>query len=245
MQVKEQVGVFRSQWLAMGKPAALWEETDKPSFSKIGDMPDVWAGFEWPKSGSLPLQFIAQIDLRELSLISSCLNALPHEGVLYFFCGFSENDEEQKNHACSDMQETDFGKVLYHPNHTELRPFAPSSELWADISENPISCSYLHARQIQSYPNSLERFEAMLGRKVLTEVEREAFYRLSNESEHCGHQMGGYPHPVQEDMLCFTKDWSLLFEFDDEWGGSFYFWIDKKDLACQDFSNIEFFYQYD
>ena len=53
--------------------------------SKLGGLPDLPPGADWPRRGAKPLAFIAQLDLGE---VSRCLRdpSLPTTGLLSFFC---------------------------------------------------------------------------------------------------------------------------------------------------------------
>jgi len=58
--------------------------------SKIGGMPDVEEDFSWPEFDNLPLTFLAQINLTEVSSFNS---ELPSKGVLYFFVANGKSED--------------------------------------------------------------------------------------------------------------------------------------------------------
>lgn len=57
--------------------------------SRWGGVPDVPSGFEWPHLGSIPMAFLAQINLADL--IRDEENPFPSSGLLQFFADMTDN----------------------------------------------------------------------------------------------------------------------------------------------------------
>jgi hypothetical protein len=85
-------------------------ETMPVGMSRIGGLPDLPVGIEWPCWRDKSLAFLAQINLAELASFACC-QVLPKTGLLYFFY-----DSEQSTWGL-DPQDRGSWRVLYaHAN---------------------------------------------------------------------------------------------------------------------------------
>lgn len=85
------LGRFASILSRYEKPAIAFWLSDAPaqSISKLGGLPLLPAGFEWPRNKDRPLDFLLQIDCREVSPLDP-YNLLPRSGLLTFFYDLEE-----------------------------------------------------------------------------------------------------------------------------------------------------------
>lgn len=108
---------------ARREPAIWLRRIAKPvSSSKLGGLPNLPEGVEWPRQGvcGTPLHFLAQIDLAHLpqTPLAPKLPALPRQGVLFFFADMEEEmlwgfDERGTHH--------DATRVIYAATSGALR----------------------------------------------------------------------------------------------------------------------------
>lgn len=239
----------------------LVESTDKTVFSKIGGLPNLPAGVEWPSNNGMAMAFLCQISMAELPPDAPLRQALP-EGYLYFFY-----DSEQGTWGY-DPADLGSWKVVYSPvppPHA-VRDAPGSFDADEIYCEKPIAF-----KPILSLPSE-ERLEAIPGIEP-----SEALYEELDElrqSIYAGqphHQIGGYPDVIQGDIMelkcelvsnglfcgdasgysdpraaalaAGAAEWQLLLQLDTDdetgfmWGdcGLLYFWIRQSDLAKRDF----------
>ncbi len=79
--------------------------------SKLGGLPSVPRGFEWPigEYGNEPLGYVLQVNFAELQ--ASCpTDELPKQGLLQLFCSLDE----------SDLSGDPSHKIVFHPDPTQL-----------------------------------------------------------------------------------------------------------------------------
>ena len=231
--------------------------------SKLGGLPDLAPGLEWPSWKDLPLAFIAQIDLAALPRLPET-DCFPAEGVLYFFF-----DQEQSTWG-SNRSDLGSWQVIYAPNVSALAQASPPPGLAADYIYEE---KHVAPRIVDSYP-SLERlgldFSSIPDNafEIIEEIRAQSFGDAPQ------HQIGGFPSAVQGDdmeisshmlsngmdesdlnyldegdqqaFLAGANDWLLLLQVDSDndtgmmWGdcGRLYFWICRHDLARGDFSKV-------
>src|SRR5262245_50679165 len=79
-----------------------------PGQSRIGGIPDLPVGFEWPRFKGRSLSFIAQLDLAEITRQTTVLS-LPAQGSLCFFY-----DSEQRTWGF-DPEDRGSARVAYFP----------------------------------------------------------------------------------------------------------------------------------
>ena len=123
--------------------------------SKIGGIPDLPAGFQWPYfegtdyegvRKSRPLSFVAQIDLSQAAGFDP-EGLLPHTGMLYFFY-------ELQTMAWGNLEDDGCARVYYYDVSPDaLRPTAPPKSLPASlmVPESPLTM-----QGKVSYPSSEE-----------------------------------------------------------------------------------------
>ena len=238
---------------------------DVVGISRLGGLPDVSSGFEWPNRDGRSLGFLAQINCAETAAYDS-ENVLPSTGWLYFFY------DVQEQPWGFDPMDRGSGVVLYsHAAPIETAQPADYSTKEAATPSIPIGF-----RSILSLPvwDSAARESIGLGRSV---ADNNAYYDLYDaftkeaSDEQTNHQLLGHSNNIQGDMQLECQlvshglycgdstgyedrrvkeleagagDWRLLLQFDSDdelnvmWGdcGKLYFWIRGSDLAQHNFS---------
>jgi uncharacterized protein YwqG len=167
--------------------------------SKIGGLPDISKGMEWPQWRGRYLSFLAQINLTEFRDFE-CMHILPKQGLLSFFY---DADKQPWGYDPNDRGRF---AVIYCPdiNQGLIRESAP-----ADVSESFIfnSCT-ISATEIYTYPPYDSQFIKPLS---LDDDERNAYFDFLNEDkdnvdedndyeEGYVHQFLGHPRAIQGDM---------------------------------------------
>lgn len=235
-------------------------------FSKLGGLPRLPAGVEWPRWQGSPLLFLGQVDLSELPA-SRALGGCPSVGRLYFFY-----DQEQSTWGFRPEDRGSW-RVLYS---TE----APADDETA-VPEGMDPAGVLvekdvEFREIVTVPDP-QRFDLDVALDGEAEHELDEWLEEEIEARYDGlpqHQMGGYPKAEQSDcmeagieMVCKGADcgdpaiwrrrdleqvekeaasWRLLFQMDSDddlgcmWGdeGKLYFWVREDDLRKAHFDNV-------
>lgn len=253
---------------AMSTPAVfLRKAKESGGFSKLGGLPNLPAGMEWPSWEWQPLAFIAQLDLAEVAAPHG-LTDMPQSGRLYFFY-------DQKQSALGFSPKHAGGwRVLYSEEAPSPTPVPAPPGLEQDTL---FEQKFLQAVPMPSFPH-LDR--AGIDISALPDAEYEEVcdtaqgLKTSMFGNEPQHQLGGYPNPVQNDdmeMECQlasngfdcggktnyperelepfkagAEDWKLLLQVDSDddtdmmWGdtGMLYFWIRKQDLQARDFSKV-------
>lgn len=235
-----------------------------PGASKLGGLPDVPAGFEWPQLKGKPLGFIGQ--LRCADLPAAGLEALwPADGMLHFFY-----DVEEQPWGGDDIAaETPF--VRYTETTSELRPARPPS----GAPENGFVLPEfgVEPEVVPTLPDFQAPETSPLG---FTDAEADAYLEIRSSlwaSVRGGgpdHQAGGHANNVQGDVRVefevYTnpdadprtkedwiaaegraQDWRLLLQVDTDddlgvmWGdvGMIYFGIRADDLRQRRFHRAQ------
>src|SRR5262245_40019693 len=176
---------------AMARPALRLVSSDNAGArSKFGGVPNLPSELEWPSWRGVPLAFLAQIDLSELPR-SQTIESLPSDGSLYFFYhpeqetwGFDPNDRGSWSVLYSRERPTSPGRI-------------PPHGLSAEATYHEQAMEFL---PIRSLPDT-ERLDPSPG--ALSEEAYEEVEDLRNApfEGQPKHQMGGYPHPVQNDTM--------------------------------------------
>ncbi len=238
------------------------EESLALGASRFGGVPDVPAGFEWPRFDGRPLGFLALLNLSEFAASSTNV-ALPSEGYLLFFY---DNDDGRWGF---DPADAGCARVLYLPAQPLVRTQPP-----ADISDANVfracALSFTPACEMPDLEGHVNAFPFDLRDDAVWS----AFNTLRDDFESAGpnHHIGGHPQPIQGDMklecqlvshglFCGdstgyddprsaklgagAQDWVLLLQIDTDedgpqwvWGdsGILYFWIRRQDARSRDFS---------
>jgi uncharacterized protein YwqG len=158
------------------------------SRSQIGGLPNLGPAISWPTWKERTLSFLAQIDLAELRAAHGP-DWLPEQGMLFFFY-----DPEEGGWGFSPDDKGSFA-VLYDPNagSVEARPPpTPAPELFP-------------AQAIAMHPYSSLPTPERLGIDImdLVDSDQDAVDALRDEGTGEGplHQIGGWPYPIQNDIM--------------------------------------------
>lgn len=160
--------------------------------TRIGGLPDLGHGAEWPRHQGLPMAFLAQFNLADIKR-ESPRNRLPPFGLLSFFRAV---DPEYGGAMWYDQESrAKAGLVLFAPDLDELeratQPLHPQARGEHFVAP-ACALSFTSARPLPDL-DSLQ-----LSRRALTESEREEYLALSsplvpeNELAHGRHQLLGY-----------------------------------------------------
>jgi uncharacterized protein YwqG len=230
--------------------------------SRLGGLPDLPQGFAWPKLNEIPMSFIAQIRLEDITGFAAAKN-LPHVGLLSFFY-----DLRQETHGVSPDDRGGWAVFYFNPRmvkplQTAVAPAGlPDSVLFTTCPLGFSSEITLPASVAQHLPNLSWSQE---------EINRydDFFYTFptSDDRNMIHHRMFGHPNQLQDDMQvqCALnvnrvpsmsdpraaalvekkEDWQLLLQVDSDtrsgmkWGtsGTLYYWININDLSIRKFDN--------
>lgn len=228
--------------------------------SKFGGRPDVPEGFEWAVYNDMPLSFIAQFDLSEVSAYDKD-GILPKEGVLSFFYELESMEWgfDPKTEGCA--------RVYYFPPETKLSP-APFPEELEEEYRLPEAKAVMSSKMFYPDPSNYEDDEYVLTDEEIDEY-FDAYEEISDEYPARINKLLGHPNLIQdsiplecelvsrgiytgsgnptitEEMKKAAKEWVLLFQLDsfdnDDCGlmfgddGRIYWYIKKDDLANKRF----------
>lgn len=195
--------------------------------SKFGGGPDLPPGANWPGYRGAPLSFLAQINLAELAPSPAC-HELPASGMLSVFC-----------HYDPDGGNDDFPKgswnLLHFPDSSKLFRSLPP-----EVSFNPCRLAF---RECTTVPDPESPWNKAIG--FGHHEDAEDLYREVIVGPVGGHQLLGYPAPLQDDPLRKTTVRHLLTIDSDEkpgWAwdeaGSLFFLIDEADLKAGRFDRV-------
>ena len=209
--------------------------------SKIGGKPYLPKDFIWPYYQGLPLSFLAQISLEEVSLLDKD-KLLPSTGMLYFFYeletqewGYSPQNkgcakvfyfEDSSNFELIDFPKNmeddykipefkiNFKSNISLPSYEDFFNLVEDKEELKDITENEFYDIYHSAYDELSkkYLVPIEKYIKLLAYPDIIQNSME---------EECaaiarGFNMGGigYPKKYKEEIKKASKDWILLFQMD-------------------------------
>lgn len=240
------------------------EEDISVGASKIGGLPDLPKQMEWPCWHDVPLAFLAQINLKDLSAYPCCKKYLPTEGWLFFFY-----DSEQRTWGFDPNDKDSWRVIFYDGESSDIsRRNKPSDDF--DLYQ-PCIVSF---HESVSFPewNGSEIDALLIGEELDSYAD---FIEAFSESPLCcsENQILGHPNPMQSDMrlecqlvtngiYCGdakghldkrrkilepgAKDWLLLLQLDSDdgaemmWGdyGRLYFWIREQDVFDRNFADV-------
>jgi uncharacterized protein YwqG len=228
--------------------------------TRIGGIPDLPEGLDWPRHHGKSLAFISQVNLEEIPR-TSFDSPFPATGVLYFFY-----DSEQSTWGF-DPKDKGSWRVLYSANVPDVSTEAQYPE---DVPEHArYEPRPLEVTVGKSIPEPME----MVMSSGLPEDKQDLVLDLYGRYSEYGlpkHQLLGYPMPGQGDMQlecqlvshglycgdetgyndprakeleAGARDWQVLLQVDTHedagmmWGdcGRLYFWIRKDDLINRNF----------
>lgn len=235
--------------------------------SKLGGLPDLPKGTEWPIWEDMPLAFIAQIKLSDIAAYDA-EKALPHFGMLYFFY----NAEEQPE----GYNPADHGawKVIYYNGDLSLleRTAAPLTLLedsrfkacglrfTTEVTVPNYESLYIEELRLAEEEQNLlwnlllqsEEFQQedeishrLLGHPNQIQGEMQLDCQLASYGLYCSDSTG-YEDPRAAELKSGAMDWQLLLQVDSEeaagmmWGdvGRIYYWIRKQDLKACKFDHV-------
>ncbi len=233
--------------------------------SKTGGLPDLPAGFKWPKRGRKPLAFLAQFNLAELAA-NDQTKTLPSSGFLWFFYdleeqpwGFDPKDSHGWSVIYSDVAASDLKRTKL-PKELDAEWLLPESKLNFGIAQTfpaPTSTSVqvlkLSAEEAKAYQECLKQSIAadaeespqhqLLGWPApLQSAEMGGECQLAANGINCGEEVDE-ENPEVKALRVGAKDWKLLLQLDSDndaglsWGdaGRLYFWIRETDLSARRF----------
>ena len=164
--------------------------------SRLGGHPDLPPGFTWPTNKGRPLDFLLQINLKDLSGYDS-RHLFPQSGLLTFLYDL---DDQPWGYDPSDLKGF---RVVYTPDPSNLKSHDIPNEDFALPR-----CS-VHFHSMLTVPHFGSRAaETLLEAVQLTEEETDSYFELPTEierlyapSENAGnHHMLGHSANVQNDM---------------------------------------------
>ncbi len=174
--------------------------------SRIGGVPDLPAGFSWPRWNEGPLAFVAQLRLDDLAAWDE-EGILPKRGTLAFFY-----DPTQQGWGF-DPAHRGSGRVFLFGPHLEHRPASPPRDLPGEGLFRP---RRVEGHPISTFPPPDSRYTDRLGLSWHpgddprapreSPPDRSAYFELIEEAEReLGlaapyHQLLGHPRPVQNEM---------------------------------------------
>jgi hypothetical protein len=193
------LGEHAARLEALARPSVVLATTRTKSsaipigVTKVGGMPDVPDGFEWPFWNRVPLTFVAQVNLAEIAPFQI---GLPPSGLLLFFFCFERGMET--THERSDgagvvllVQSTALHRC--EPPKRAADPFRSCGvRLVAHPSLPPPYCDRVeelwdaHVLADDSYAAIIHHIDEALG------IDKLPTHAASNY-----HQLLGYPRPVQ------------------------------------------------
>ncbi|UQA60978.1 YwqG family protein [Polyangium aurulentum] len=165
--------------------------------SRIGGLPDLPRGMEWPRYEDRPLVFLAQIDLSETTLLDD-EDLLPHTGWLWFFYDALEskepNDATWRGGARVIYRDVDRARLVRasppeHPSMPEPFP-AHALTLESERVMPPLETPFLTL--LASSPGALHGFGDFLWRTAEWDPERPI------------HRLLGYATPLQGDPYLYA-----------------------------------------
>ncbi|HWA82225.1 MAG TPA: YwqG family protein [Fimbriimonadaceae bacterium] len=233
--------------------------------TKLGGLPDMPSGTDWPTLKGNPLSFVAQVDLGAIAGLPGS-EVLPAEGLLLFFYDWDLQYGDVLN------ERVGFWRVIHATGPLSPREFPPATHEMARFEE--VKLSAVADTQLPN-PESLG-YLISLEDDVLDEY-GDVYYELPRTEDPL-HQLFGFPEPVQDDpfaecqidsnALCEggrkgaldpawqtlkkgVKDWRLLLQVDSDdaagmmWGdvGILYFCIREDDLKKADFEKVWMIFQ--
>ncbi|MFO0547312.1 MAG: YwqG family protein [Polyangiaceae bacterium] len=221
--------------------------------SRFGGHPDLPPGVAWPTRDDVPMEFVAQIRLKDLAAHDPA-GLLPHQGSLLFFYNtqwsVSDSEEDEDKYRCA--------AVLFHPgDDSELVRTPPSPIQYSDDFRTDAMVPVVHGWAALTFSSQL-----VLPPGVSDFFESKALARLKDAWQTFWSDYGDLLPPRSDDeytdnrMLGHISDWDyveamlrgeqLLLQVDSDdaadfsWGDcdKLFFVMSEKDLAARDFSRV-------
>lgn len=237
---------------------ALRLEPGGRGFHRLGGLPSLPPGLDWPEWRGRPLAFLLQLDLATLPRVPG-LPELPASGLLWWFY------DAQQSTWGFDPEDRGSWRVLYAADATpaDCAPAPPPEGLVPDELFEPVG---LRPVPVASWPpEEAPEVQAL----DLTDAQLDAWAALREDDARVPlHQLGGHPAPIQHADMAMecqlashglyqgddrhadhpllprlapgADDWVLLLQLDSDdaagmqWGdaGMLYIWIRRQDLAA-------------
>jgi uncharacterized protein YwqG len=217
----------------------LTEPTGEPQLgrSRVGGTPDLPADVAWPRHRNVPLAFLAQLNLVEVSAAAPA-GPLPRTGHLWFFCDAARWDFSTAGSAV----------VLYRAGSARLQAAAAPDDL---PSQSHFKCCSVTMEFYEDMPDD-EAADWLWTALGDDEGRTEAYSELreylnAGANEASPHKLLGFANTIQGTMesecVPAAHDWQLLLQVDSDgnagmmWGdaGRVYFWIRVEDLRAARF----------
>jgi uncharacterized protein YwqG len=168
--------------------------------SRFGGGPDAPRPFRWPMFAARPLDFLLQVNLRELAAHPKDI-ALPESGILTFFYDLANQPWGY------DPEEVYAIRVLYFPEGTALERRSPQDP---DLALEEAALSFWPALSIPRFGSrAFERLEQELSaaggaegnaRGAYDKLSRDLFRAAAPAATGPSHRIGGHAENVQGDM---------------------------------------------
>ena len=224
--------------------------------SRVGGIPDVPTGFDWPRYNDSPLSFIAQLQLDEIPLDHVDL-PLPRTGSLLFFYDSKQRtwgfDPKDRGSALVLLTESTPDKLIRTnpPTDTPKMGLFDCCRIHFEPSVNlPDVCSIHYQPELSDSERDLffDYFDwchsktvgpkhRLGGHAECVQNPMELECQLVANGLYCG-DSSGYEDPRRASLEKTATDWKLLLQIDSDdeasmmWGdvGTIYFWIRETDL---------------
>ena len=232
---------------------------DRVGASRLGGDPDLPTGAEWPRKSGVPLSFVAQLDLAELTPYD-LEGVLPSDGLLSFFYdattqqawGFDPADrgswDVRHVAAAEELRRTPAPDDLGPDGRLRPVGWRPRGELaFATFDSLVVDRLGLTRDETIAYSDQLESEEDTIHRvhghpDPIQSGEMQLECQLASNGVFVG-DPEGYQDPRALDLGPGADDWRLLLQVDSDeaadvmWGdlGRIYYWIRDDDLAARRF----------
>lgn len=229
--------------------------------SKLGGMPDLPPGFEWPQWKKVPQSFIAQIRLEDVQLYD-VEKVLPPKGMLWFFY-----DTAQETYGDNPDDKGAWLVLFKDDNLDTLQPASAPAALPKKSRFKPCSIRFAQEITLPQQP------ELLLPNFDWTDEEQQKYEDLLStfpdpaDRAQPRNRMLGNSDTIQDDMHLQSQlysngitdmddpkvqelskganDWLLLLQVDSDhqagmqWAstGMLYYWIKKEDLQAHNFEH--------
>lgn len=251
---------LRAWMKRLAEPAFLMIDAETPGFSKLGGIPDLPSGFDWPRSADGPLQFLLQLDFEEMRYGRAKPSQwLPTRGRLLAF--FVPGGADQKRGVQLIFADPD---QRFHPTYApEGVKIYPETPVGFHRFKAAPSAEWLGpeawAMQMASGDEDLQEEAGGYVRPMFGTIQHYVggypqeiqWARLPIEAELSDRDVDQlwpvhqpYGEEVDADVEAASKDWRMLLQIDSDchlgwdWvsGGQLYVLIRREDAKRRDFS---------
>src|SRR5947209_4789109 len=173
---------------------AVDESSLKPGTSKLGGLPDLPPGANWPACNGLPQSFIAQIHLDDIGAYDSN-NVLPHNGTLWFFY-----DAQQQTFGDSPANRGCWQVIFASDGSMQLQRAQTPAQLPASGQFKACSLRFASEMTLTQHP------ELDVPHFNWTDDEQQKYENLLStfpspaDRASIHHRLLGHPDAIQDDM---------------------------------------------